>query len=80
MELLGIQTIWCITYERYYEESGHMSFPGANYRGYFFMGCTSKPEIVERKCSNCHKTVGIYAKKRTATEGNGVVHGMQVRG
>jgi hypothetical protein len=45
-----------------------------------FLGCTSKPEIVERKCSNCHKTAVIYATKRTATEWKGVVHGMQVRG
>jgi len=45
-----------------------------------FMGCTSNPEIVEQKCSNCHKTAVIYAKKRTVTEWNGIVHGMQVRG
>jgi hypothetical protein len=35
---------------------------------------------VEQKCSNCHKTAVIYAKKRTVTEWNGIVHGMQVRG
>jgi hypothetical protein len=45
-----------------------------------FLGCTSKPEIVERKCSTCHKTSTIYAKKRTATEWKGVIHGMQIRG
>ena len=80
MELLGIQTIWCITYERYYEESGHMAFPGVQFRGNFSLGCTSKPEFVERKCSNCNKTAGIYGKKRTVTEGNRVIHGMRVRG
>jgi hypothetical protein len=45
-----------------------------------FLGCTVKPEIVERKCSRCHDTSVIYAKARTATEWKGVIRGMQVRG
>lgn len=46
----------------------------------FLVGCTAKPEIVERKCSNCHASSVVYAKKRTAVEWRGVVHGMKVRG
>ena len=45
-----------------------------------FLGCTSKPEIVERKCSNCHDTSAIYAKHRTEAEWKGVIRGMKARG
>jgi hypothetical protein len=45
-----------------------------------FLGCTTKPEMIERKCSNCHKTSVVYAKKRPMAEWKGLINGMKVRG
>lgn len=44
-------------------------------------GCTpGKPQIIEQKCSSCHSTSNVYAKKRTLDEWGRLVYGMKVRG
>lgn len=45
-----------------------------------FMGCKSKPEIIEQKCSICHKTSVVYQKKRPMTEWERIIYGMKARG
>ncbi|MDQ5984982.1 MAG: hypothetical protein CSYNP_00686 [Syntrophus sp. SKADARSKE-3] len=48
--------------------------------GFFFIGCTKKPEIIEEKCSSCHKTSVVYKKHRSAEEWDSLVFGMESRG
>ncbi|HPI93531.1 MAG TPA: hypothetical protein PLT09_07250 [Deltaproteobacteria bacterium] len=44
-------------------------------------GCPGgKPEIIEQKCSTCHSTSVVYAKKRTVDEWGRLVYGMKIRG
>ena len=43
-------------------------------------GCAGKPEIIERKCSSCHKSSVVYQKKRPMDEWKRLVHGMEARG
>lgn len=45
-----------------------------------FLGCTSKPEIIERKCSECHKTSVVYSKRRPMVEWERIIYGMKARG
>ena len=44
------------------------------------LGCTSKPELIERKCSTCHKSSVVYKKKRPMVEWERLLHGMETRG
>ncbi|MGD0276692.1 MAG: hypothetical protein ABSB79_11700 [Syntrophales bacterium] len=47
---------------------------------FVFMGCKSKPEIIEQKCSICHKTSVVYQKKRPMVEWERLIYGMKTRG
>jgi hypothetical protein len=44
------------------------------------LGCTSKPELIERKCSACHKSSVVYKKKRPMVEWERLLYGMETRG
>jgi len=44
------------------------------------LGCTSKPELIEQKCSNCHKSSIVYDKKRPMVEWKRLLYGMETRG
>lgn len=43
-------------------------------------GCTSKPELIEQKCSTCHKSSVVYVKKRSMVEWERLLYGMEIRG
>jgi hypothetical protein len=43
-------------------------------------GCTSKPELIEQKCSSCHKSSVVYVKKRPMVEWERQLYGMETRG
>jgi uncharacterized protein YcfL len=44
------------------------------------LGCSSKPELIEQKCSTCHKSSVVYEKKRTMVEWERQLYGMESRG
>lgn len=44
------------------------------------LGCTSKPELIEQKCSTCHKSSIVYQKKRPMVEWERQLYGMEARG
>jgi hypothetical protein len=44
------------------------------------MGCPGRPELIEQKCSNCHKSSVVYEKKRTLEQWDRVLYGMEKRG
>lgn len=44
------------------------------------LGCSSKPELIEQKCSTCHKSSVVYEKKRTMVEWERQLYGMETRG
>jgi hypothetical protein len=44
------------------------------------LGCTSKPELIEQKCSTCHKSSVVYVKKRPLVEWEHLLYGMETRG
>ena len=44
------------------------------------VGCTSKPELIEKKCSTCHKSSVVYKKNRPMAEWERLLHGMEARG
>jgi hypothetical protein len=46
----------------------------------FLLGCTSKSELIEQKCSNCHKSSIVYDKKRPMAEWERLLYGMETRG
>jgi len=46
----------------------------------FLLGCTSKPELIEQKCSTCHKSSVVYQKKRPMAEWERLLYGMETRG
>jgi hypothetical protein len=46
----------------------------------FSWGCSAKPEIIEKKCSECHKTSVVYKQKHTQDEWDRLVYGMEARG
>ena len=48
--------------------------------GLVFGGCSKKPELIESKCSACHGTSVVYAKKRSADDWERVIFGMKGRG
>lgn len=50
------------------------------FTGLVLGGCSKKPEIIESKCSACHSTSVVYAKKRSADDWERVVYGMKGRG
>jgi hypothetical protein len=43
-------------------------------------GCTSKSELIEQKCSTCHKLSVVYEKKRPMVEWERLLYGMETRG
>jgi hypothetical protein len=47
---------------------------------FFIFGCTGRPELIEQKCSGCHKTNVVYKEKRPKEEWERLVHGMKARG
>lgn len=47
---------------------------------FLLLGCQGKPELIERKCSGCHKSSVVYDKKRTMAEWDRLVYGMEARG
>jgi hypothetical protein len=44
------------------------------------VGCASKPELIEQKCSTCHKSSVVYKKKRPLVEWERQLYGMEARG
>ena len=44
------------------------------------LGCTSKPDLIEQKCSTCHKSSVVYVKKRPMVEWERLLYGMETRG
>jgi hypothetical protein len=44
------------------------------------LGCTSKPELIEQKCSTCHKASIVYEKKHPMVEWERLLYGMETRG
>jgi hypothetical protein len=43
-------------------------------------GCTREPKLIEQKCSTCHKSSGVYVKKRPMLEWERLLYGMEIRG
>ncbi len=49
--------------------------------GLFCYACGQKRfEIIDKKCSSCHKPDIVYSTKRPIQEWKRVMHGMKVRG
>ena len=44
------------------------------------LGCTGKPELIETKCSTCHKSSVVYEKKRPIDEWKRLISGMKTHG
>lgn len=44
------------------------------------MGCSGRPELIEQKCSTCHKPSVVYEKKRSLEQWDRVLYGMEKRG
>jgi len=47
---------------------------------FLFPGCSKKPELIEMKCSSCHKSSVVYHKKRSLEDWDRLVFGMEGRG
>ena len=43
-------------------------------------GCPVRPELIEQKCSTCHKPSVVYKKKRSLEQWDRVLYGMEKRG
>lgn len=44
------------------------------------IGCSGRPELIEQKCSTCHKPSRVYEKKRSPAEWDRLLYGMEQRG
>ncbi len=44
------------------------------------IGCSGRPELIEQKCSKCHKSSVVYEKKRSQEQWDRVIYGMEKRG
>ena len=47
---------------------------------FMLIGCSGRPELIEQKCSTCHKSSVVYEKKRSLEQWDRLLYGMERRG